>query len=279
MQLIQKDNPDLSLTNQLDLLEINRSTFYKPKLESSDEVDLMNEIQEIHLQLPQYGYRKITKALCQNGRKINHKKVQRLMQKMGLKALFPSRRPGATKVKPHAIYPYLLSGLSIESPNHVWGTDITYIRLNDGFVYLVALIDCFSRYIVEWNLDICMEQEFCITMLESAFKKARPKILNTDQGSQFTSKSWINKVCENGIQLSMVGKGRCLDNILIERFWRTLKYEDVYLRSYTSVADARSRIGAFVDFYNRERFHQSLGYRTPEAVYLDPGFSQKTLPN
>ena len=267
MQMIERDIPNLSIVEQCNLLSLNRSSYYyKPSM--ADDVDLMNEIEDLHLRLPYYGYRKITHELKNNGHDINHKKVQRLMQQIGLKAIFPSKKPGFDKTKPHKIFPYLLGDLSITTPNQVWSTDITYIRLRHGFIYLVALIDWYSRYIVSWDLDICMSKEFCLEMLDEAFMKTQPKVINTDQGSQFTSEAWINKITNQGVQLSMVGKGRCSDNIMIERFWRSLKYEEVYLQAYDSVLEARQQIKDYINFYNSKRIHQSLGYKTPESVYL-----------
>lgn len=229
----------------------------------------MDLIDQQYLKTPFYGSRKMTAYLRKNGYDINRKRVQRLMIKMGMQAIYPipnTSRPN----KEHKIYPYLLKGVTAEAPNHIWSTDITYIRLDRGFVYLSAIIDWFSRYVLAWKLSNSLDNSFCIETLEDAFQYGIPKIFNTDQGAQYTAQSFIDKLEEkNEIQISMDSKGRALDNIFVERLWRSLKYEEVYLNSYESVADAEQGIDQYLSFYNKERFHQSLNYRTPAAVYFE----------
>ena len=261
-------NPEarISLKTQSELLKVPRSSLYYEARENSDDMAIMNAIHELWLKYPFYGYRRITAALNKSGHRINHKRTLRLMRSMKLQAIYPKCTTMANKE--HQIYPYLLSGLEVQGPNHVWATDLTYIKMRTGFVYLVALIDLSSRYIVSWQMSVSMEVEFCMEMLEGALKQNRPQIVNTDQGSQFTSSAWINLLKEHGIKISMDSKGRCLDNVYIERFWRSLKQEEVYLKPYDSVLEAREGIGHYIEFYNNHRLHQSLDYKTPAEVYF-----------
>jgi putative transposase len=226
----------------------------------------MNSIHEIWLKQPSYGYRRLTKALQKQGYDINRKRVYRLMKLMDLQAIYC--KPNLSISNPeHEVYPYLLKGLIIKRPDQVWCTDITYIKMPQGFVYLIAVIDVYSRYIVSWRLSTSLDTSFCLEMLCSAFCIGIPEILNTDQGCQFTSASWITLVKSAGTLVSMDGKGRWADNIPIERFWRTLKYESVFLNAYETVVEARDGIGCFIKLYNEERLHQSLDYETPGDVY------------
>lgn len=266
--MIDKEDKTLSLRHQCRLLGIWRSNIYYDEKERSDEPILANEINEIWLDMPAYGYRKITKELQRRGYKINHKRVLRMMREMNIMAIYP--KPKTTIVNnEHKKYPYLLHNLTIIGPNHVWATDITYIKITGGFIYLVAIIDVFSRFIVSWSLSITLEVGFCIEALTSALQNwQKSEILNTDQGVQFTSAEWVNKVEEAGIKVSMDGVGRWADNIYIERFWRTAKHEYILLHSFESVKSARKAIAQFVDIYNYKRLHQSLGYLTPAEVYL-----------
>lgn len=265
MQAIEQITPKLTISQKCELLGLSRSSvYYQPK--EANDTDVMNEIHEIYLSLPFYGYRRVTAELQVRGYVINHKRVQRLMQAMNLRALFPTK--WRCKQVPYKKYPYLLEGMSITYPNHVWGTDITYIKLRNGFVYLMALVDFYSRYVVDWSMTTTLEAEPYVALLESAFKIAKPVIANSDQGVQYTSDSWTSLLESNKVQISMSGKGRCFDNILVERLWRTIKYEEVYLKSYDTVAEARSSIGAFIEFYNTKRLHQSLGYKTPASRYF-----------
>lgn len=257
----------MSVSRQCELLKIHRSRVYYQGQERVEDVLLMNEIREIWLTHPYYGYRRIREILVRLGHTINRKRVQRLMRIMNLVALYPKPKTSIRR-RQDAVYPYLLSGLEINTPNQVWSVDITYVPMRQGFVYLVALIDVCSRYIVSWNLSISLETESCLIALEKALKRAKPGIVNSDQGCQFTSDAWIQMLLNQGIKISMDGKGRCLDNVFIERFWRSFKQEDVYIKAYETVADARKNIGAYIDFYNHERPHQSLSYKTPAEVYF-----------
>ena len=268
MKMIKTTSTDLSLVSRCGLLNLNRSSFYyRPVGEDEDTVTLLNEIQEIWERHPFYGYRRITISLRRSGYEVNHKRVQRLMGQIGLQAIYPKPRLSRANAE-HKKYPYLLKDVSLEWPNQVWATDITYIRMNSGFIYLVAIIDLYSRYIVSWKVSISLDVEFCIEALEEALTKGCPSLFNTDQGSQFTSLSWISILEAHGIQISMDGQGRWRDNIYAERLWRSVKYEEVYLRSYESVSEAKRSLGRYIEFYNTQRPHQALGYKTPAEVYF-----------
>ena len=261
----------MSLRRQCALLNINRSTvYYRRRSGTDDEVDMMNRIRDIWEACPFYGYRKIAEVLRRDGHVVNHKRVRRLMGVMGIAALYATpktSRPG----RDHVVYPYLLRGVDIVRPDQVWQVDITYIKLPVGFAYLVALIDVYSRRIMGWRLSNSMSRTFCLEALEDALAQGVADIVNSDQGAQFTAKDWISALEDRGIRVSMDGKGRCLDNIFIERFWRSIKYEEVYLRVYESLPEARRCIGAYIDFYNGQRPHQSLDYKTPDEVYFEGG--------
>ncbi len=256
------------MRRQCELLGLNRSTvYYKAVSSAIEEVDMMNMIRDVWERYPFYGYRRTTKQLRSMGIKINRKRVQRLMKKAGIQAIYPG--PNTSKRnKLHAKHPYLLRNLEISRPNQVLMVDITYLRMPEGFVYLVALIDVYSRYVVGWSLSNTLETTSCIDALKSALIIAKPEIINSDQGAQFTSDEWINFLVENDIKISMTGKGRCLDNVYIERFWRSLKREEFYLHEYNSVKELKKRIGAYIEFYNQKRWHQSLDYKTPADVYF-----------
>jgi len=227
----------------------------------------MRLIDEIHLKRPFYGSRRVRDNLEDLGHTVNRKKVQRLMRQMGIAALYPkanTSRPG----KGHKIYPYLLKGLTIDRPNHVWATDISYIPMAKGFVYVVAIMDWYSRRVLSWRVSNSMDADFCVDALEEAISRyGAPDIFNTDQGAQFTSDAFTGVLKAAGIQISMDGKGRWVDNVFVERLWRSLKYEEVYLKAYDSVAEARLGIGNYFRFYNCERRHQSLNRQTPDQVY------------
>lgn len=258
---------DLPVTRQCQLLSLNRSTvYYQPKPASDEDLKLMRRIDEMHLERPFYGSRRIRDWLPAENYDINRKRVQRLMRQMGIQALYPKKgtsRPG----KGHKIYPYLLKGLEVDKPNQVWATDITYLPMAKGFVYLVAIMDWYSRKVLSWRLSNTMDTAFCVEALEETIARyGCPEIFNTDQGAQFTSEAFTGVLKQNGIQISMDGKGRWVDNVFVERLWRSVKYEEVYLHAYESVAQARSRIGRYFEFYNTERKHQTLG-RTPAQVY------------
>jgi len=265
--MINKDN-DLPITRQCELLSLNRSTVYY-RLQDVSEMDLklMRRIDEMHLKRPFYGSRRIRDWLQDEGYDINRKRVQRLMRQMGIRALYPKQRtskPG----KGHKIYPYLLRDLVIDRPNQVWATDISYIPMAKGFVYLVAVIDWYSRKVLSWRLSNSMDTDFCIDALEEALSRyGCPDIFNTDQGAQFTSEAFTDVLKEAGIDISMDGKGRWIDNVFVERLWRSVKYEEVYLKAYETVAEARTGIGTYFQFYNSERRHQSMNRQTPDQVY------------
>lgn len=268
MEMISKTNTDLSIVRQCGLLNINRASFYyRPIRDDEDTVTLMNEVRDVWEKYPFYGYRRITATLRRSGYRINSKRVQRLMGKMGLQALYPKPHTSVANAD-HKKYPYLLKDLSLGRSDQVWATDITYIRMKLGFVYLMAIIDLYSRYIVSWKLSISLEAGFCIEALEEALIGGCPDIFNTDQGCQFTSAAWLTLLEAHGIQISMDGKGRCMDNIYAERLWRSLKYEEVYLKSYESVYEAKQSLASYIEFYNNHRPHQSLGYQTPAEVYF-----------
>lgn len=249
---------------------IARSTVYagkKPASVDENELLLLRLLDEKYTQHPFYGSRKMTVWLRTQGHVINRKHVQRLMRVLGLVAMAPS--PNTSKKHPqHAIYPYLLRGLAITRPNQVWSTDITYVRLAHGFVYLVAIIDWYSRKVLSWQVSNTMDVSFCMDCLEEAIRKyGSPDIFNTDQGSQFTSDQWINRLREQGVKISMDGRGRALDNIFVERLWRSVKYEDIYLKNYATMPELLLGLATYFVFYNHERHHQALAYQTPDHVY------------
>jgi putative transposase len=266
--LVDRDDPDLSITAQCQLLKVARSTlYYQPAPVDPDDLALMRRMDELYTKWPFYGARRMVAALRQDGVMVNRKRVRRLMRVMGLEAIY--QKPNTSKGHPdHKVYPYLLRGLAIERANQVWCADITYIPMAKGFVYLVAVMDWFSRRVLAWRVSITMEADFCVEALQEAIARyGRPEIFNTDQGVQFTSGGFLEELESRGIRISMDGKGRFLDNIFIERLWRSLKYEEVFIKAYGSVAEARQGIGGWLRFYNEERLHQALGYQTPRAVF------------
>ncbi len=249
------------------MLGLARSSYYYCATgESEENLLLMRVLDERYTRTPFYGVRRMVDWLGKVGHAVNPKRVRRLMRLMGLETIYPKPRlslggPG------HKIYPYLLSGVPIERINQVWSTDITYIRLRHGFVYLTAVMDWYSRYVLSWEISVTMETSFCVAALDWALRRGKPEIFNTDQGSQFTSCDFTKRLLDEGIQISMDGRGRVFDNIFVERLWRTVKYEDIYLKDYTDVPMLIGGLGDYFDFYNRERPHQSLAYRTPESVH------------
>ena len=252
---------------QCELLGVNRSGFYySPEPESSLNIELMHLLDEQFTATPFYGIRRMTACLRRQGYHVNRKRVSRLMHLMGIQAIYPRPRTSLNRHQ-HKVYPYLLDGVEISHPNHVWSTDITYIRLRGGFVYLAAILDWFSRYVISWRLSNTLDQYFCLAMLEEALLFGKPAIFNSDQGSQFTALKFTDMLEDREIAVSMDGRGRFYDNIFIERLWRTVKYEEVYLRDYQTVSDAYMGLGNFFRFYNYDRVHQSLGYRVPAEVY------------
>lgn len=230
------------------------------------EIALKHRIDEIYTQYPFYGSRRIREQLCRDGWQINRKAVQRHMREMRLEAIYPGRNLSKRRQQDQ-IYPYLLSGLAITRPNQVWGIDITYVRLHQGWMYLVAILDWYARYVVSWELDQTLEMPFVLTAVEQALASASPVILNSDQGSHFTSPQYTTLLKAHAVQISMDGKGRALDNIFTERLWRTVKYENIYLQDYQSPREARQGIKDYLTYYNQQRPHQSLGYQTPAEVY------------
>ncbi len=266
--LVDRDYCKISVRRQCELLGLNRSNvYYEPTGESQEKLRLMRWIDEHYTATPFFGSRRMAAWLREHRKvAVNRKRIARLMQKMGLEAVYPKPKlsqPG----EGHKVYPYLLKGLQIERVNQVWSTDITYIRLAQGFCYLVAVMDWHSRFVLSWSLSVTMEMEFCLEALAVALRPARPEIFNSDQGSQFTSERFTGELQKRGISISMDGRGRCFDNIFIERLWRSLKHEEVYLKDYTTVEEAKQGIKNYFQFYNHERQHQSLDYRTPAAIY------------
>ena len=268
MAHLDKAYPGLSIKRQCETLSLNRSSlYYKSKeLSDADEI-LLNQIRDIWENYPFYGYRRIHFTLIQQGLCVNRKRVQRLMKEAGIQAIYP--RPNtSSNIKEYRRYPYLLRDIDITRPNQVWSTDITYIKLPCGFVYLVAILDVFSRRILSWRLSNSLSTIFCLEALNEALDTyGAPEVFNSDQGAQFTSDEWIYTLVNWAIKPNMTGVGRCLDNIHQERFWRTLKYENTYIYGYDDMVDARLKIGNFIEFYNHERPHQSLYYQTPDEVY------------
>ena len=266
--MVSRPHPHFSVVAQCALLKVPRSTlYYRPKPTSDENLALMRRIDEIYTKWPFYGARKLVAALRSEGYAVNRKRVRRLMRLMGIEAIY--QKPNTSRKHPdHKIYPYLLRGLTIDHADQVWCADISYIPMAKGFVYLVAVMDWFSRRVLAWRLSITMETDFCVAALQEAMDRyGKPEIFNTDQGVQFTATAFIDQLEAGGIQVSMDGKGRYLDNIFIERLWRSLTYEEVFTKAYTSVAEARLGIGSWLRFYNDERKHQALGYRTPAEIY------------
>lgn len=263
--------PGLSIRRQCELLRVSRSgLYYEPVGHDPEELALMKRIDEIHLKWPFYGSRKVSQALRTEGKQVNRKAAQRLMRLMGLESIAP--KPNTSKPSPeHPVYPYLLRNRKIDRPNQVWAADITYIPMAHGFAYLVAIIDWHSRYVLSWRLSNTLDTSFCLDALEEALERfGEPEIFNTDQGAQFTSEAFTGRLREAGIAISMDGRGRCIDNIFVERLWRSLKYEEVFLHAYEDMREANAGIGVYLTFFNNKRQHQSLGYQTPEAFYCGP---------
>jgi putative transposase len=266
--LVDRAAPQLSIVEQCRLLKVARSTlYYRQAAVSADDLAVMRRIDELYLTAPFYGTRRMVAVLRRDGWAVNRKRVRRLMREMGLEAIY--QKPNTSRPHPeHKVYPYLLRGLVIDRPNQVWCADITYIPMARGFVYLVAVMDWFSRRVLAWRLSIGMETAFCVDALQEAMDRhGQPEVFNTDQGVQFTSADFLSELEIRGVRISMDGKGRFLDNIFIERLWRSLKYEEVFIKAYASPVEARRGIGSWLAFYNEERPHQALGYLTPRAVF------------
>ena len=255
------------MRRQCELAGVARSgLYYEPTEESAENLWLMRLLDEQYTATPFYGVARMTAWLRKERYCVNPKRVRRLLRKMGLEAIYRKPRLSRPAVG-HRIYPYLLRGVAITRSNQVWSTDITYIRLRQGFIYLVAIMDWFSRYVLAWEVSPTLESSFCLAALDWALQRAQPEIFNSDQGAQFTSAEFTDFLTQREIRISMDGRGRAMDNVFVERLWRTVKYEEVYLKDYLSVREAIDGLSCFFDFYNRQRLHQSLGYRTPEAVY------------
>jgi putative transposase len=269
MMFIDATNEQLSIRQQCKLLDIPRSSYYYHPVSISEyTLKVMNEIDMMYTKYPFYGSRKITVELRKKGYQVNIKRVKRLMKKMGIRAIYPEPNTSCPD-KTHHIYPYLLKGITISHPNHVWSTDITYLRLKKGFLYLVAIIDWYSRYVLSWELSNTIDSFFCVTALQEALEISRPDIFNSDQGAQFTSNKFLRILLDQDIKISMDSKGRALDNIFVERLWRTVKYEDIYLKNYETVYEIYRGLKEYFYFYNYSRPHQSLRYKTPSEIYFD----------
>ncbi len=265
--MIDRGHQQLSLVRQCALLNISRAwVYYRPVKPRAEDLELMPLMDRQYLKTPFYGSRRMKAWLLAEGCLVSRSKVRRLMRLMGLEAIY--RRPNTSKPAPgHRVYPYLLKGVEVNRVDQVWAADITYIPMAQGFLYLVAIMDWYSRQVLTWKLSNTMDTDFCVAALAEALSKGRPEVFNTDQGAQFTSEAFTQTLHERGIRVSMDGKGRYLDNIFVERLWRSVKYEEVYLNAYQTVAEARVGINAYLEFYNRLRPHQSLGYRSPAEVY------------
>jgi putative transposase len=265
--LIEPRHPQVTVQRQCDLLGLPRSThYYQPATESDENLEVMRWLDEQYLETPYYGSRRMAKALQAEGYDVNRKRVQRLMGLLGLAGLVPKRNlsqrhPG------HRIFPYLLRNVEITHPDQVWSTDITYVPLRGGFVYLTAVIDWYSRYVLSWQLSNRLEGSFCLEALDAALQHAQPKIFNTDQGTQFTCAAFTNRLLSRAVAVSMDGRGRALDNVFIERLWRSVKYEDIYLKDYATVDEVNDGLASYFQKYNHERHHQALDYLTPAKVY------------
>jgi putative transposase len=258
----------VSMRRQCELLGLNRSSlYYEPIEPDAEELGLMRRIDELHLQHPFFGSRMMSRTLKAEGLEVNRKRVRRLMRLMGLESAAP--KPNTSKPAPgNPVYPYLLRNLQVSRVNQVWASDMTYIPMARGFLFLVAIIDLYSRRVLAWRLSNTLETSFCVEALNEALERyGRPEIFNTDQGSQFTSDEFTSVLLEGDVKISMDGRGRCLDNIFVERLWRSLKYEEVYLYAYETVAAARAGVGRYFDFFNNERPHAALGYQTPASFY------------
>ena len=266
-QLIET-HKDISKWRQCELLGLSRSSlYYKPQGLSNYNLELMNLLDEQYTRTPFYGVLKMKEYLQSLGHEVNEKRVRRLLRMMGLEAVYP--KPNLSRAHPeNKIYPYLLRNVNINQINHVWSTDITYIRMKHGFVYLIAIIDWFSRYVLDWQLSTTLESDFCIETLSRVLEHGNCEIFNTDQGSQFTANAFINLLLANQIKVSMDGRGRALDNIFVERLWRTVKYELIYLREFNTVKEVKNALAEYFIFYNTERFHQALNYKTPAQIHF-----------
>jgi len=274
--MIDLEHREITISRQCELLGLPRASYYyESNRDDSYNELIMNLIDEQFTRTPFYGVPRITESLIKKGHQVNRKRVRRLMRRMGLEAIYPKKN--LSKAHPdHKKYPYLLKDVVIDHPDQVWSTDITYIRLQHGFIYLVAVMDWHSRYVLAWEISTTMDTAFCTRTLENALKISSPEIFNSDQGSQFTSNDFTGILEKEVIRISMDGKGRAYDNIFVERLWRSVKYEEVYLHQYPTVAEARKRLNQYFMFYNTERIHESLGYKTPYEIYFKELLKQQS---
>lgn len=269
--MIEPGHNEIPIYRQCELLGLSRAGYYyEPQGESALNQHLMNLIDEQYTRMPFYGVAKMTASLIRQGFEVNAKRVRRLMRLMGLEAIYPKRNLSLSSAE-HKNYPYLLRDVLVERPDQVWSTDITYIKMAQGFLYLVAIMDWYSRYVLAWRLSNTLDTQFCLDALEGALAISQPEVFNSDQGTQFTSKEFTGRLQQSEIRISMDGRGRAFDNIFVERLWRSVKYEEVYVHSYESVRDAKDNLARYFQLYNRERLHESLGYRTPHEVYFGYG--------
>lgn len=275
--MVEPDNAELSIRRQCELISLPRSSYYRTAAtENEGNLTLMRLIDEEYTRHPFFGSRKMVLYLLRNGHKVNRKHVQRLMRLMGLVSIAPRKRT-SIPAKGHTMYPYLLRGLGIERPNQVWCSDITYIRLRHGFVYLTAVMDWYSRYVLSWEISVTMDDGFCVSALERALRRhGCPDIFNTDQGCQYTGEAFTDVLKGHKIRISMDGKGRAMDNIMVERLWRSVKYEEVYIKDYETVKELIDALRSYFEFYNTERPHASLGGRTPAEAYNGISLLRKT---
>ena len=270
--MIEPEHPKLSIARQCELIGLARSSYYRECLqgESEENLKLMRRIDEIYTEHPFFGSRKIRDVIKrEDGRDYNRKRIQRLMQLMGIASIAPKKKPTSLPGKGHKKYPYLLRGLAITRPNQVWCSDITFIRLRGGFAYLTVVMDWYSRYVLSWEVSVTLTEDFCVSALERALRihPELPEIFNTDQGSQYTGGAFTGVLKDHGIRISMDGKGRAMDNIMVERLWRTVKYEEIYLRDYENVSELKKALKTYFEFYNNDRPHQTFGGKTPSEIY------------
>jgi len=265
--LIDPSNQLLTIEKQCELLNISRSSYYYKPLPLSDEdLKILTVMDEIYTKNPTYGKRRMSKELQRRGYNVGKAKARSFMIILGLEAVYPKPRLSFNPEE-HKKYPYLLNGIAANKPNHIWGIDITYIRLNGGFIYLTAILDWYSRFIINWEFSTTLHADFCASCITDALSKTKPEIMNQDQGVQFTSNEYLNVLINKEVQISMDGKGRCFDNIFTERLWRTIKYEEVFLKNYQTVNEAKESLNQYINYYNNERLHSSIDYRTPCEVY------------
>ena len=264
---MEADHAQLSVRRQCQLLGLCRSgLYYQPAVETAENLRLMQLLDQEYTAHPFLGSRRLTQWLIQQGEPVNRKRVQRLLRLMGLEAIYPKPKLSAAGRR-QRIYPYLLRDVKVGRPDQVWSTDITYVPLGGGFRYLASIIDWFSRYVIAWRLLSTLDGSFCLAMLEEALSRGQSEVFNTDQGVQFTAQAWTGRLESAGVAVSMDGKGRCLDNVFVERLWRTVKYEDIYLWRYETVPQLHQGLSRYFPYYNEERFHQALEYQTPATVY------------